>query len=884
MLNIVQLLPYDERFNFNVTMEMRNILKSLKKTYNNVPDKNKCREKFTQEELFVLDTIIQCDVVNKKLVATNKNLAIANKKLKQVNKKFNDIKNSRSYRLGRIITWPVRKIKSFIKSFRKDPKWKERKPKVLFISSDAYKMSGAFLSEVVLNKILNQKFKINTHIVLPYKGSGQSIINDAKVSNHVVTSHDWIVPVDAKTDFRFFVDKYIEHTENLKAAIKIAKYALTNNYNIIHSNTTYTYVGYLASKLSGIPHVWHLREFLEEDQNKKIYCKEKGYKMIGNSQRVITISDALYQKYKSFVPEPNLKLIYNGISAASHYSPKKEIFKQDIPVFLFLSGSDSPFKGREDLISACKKLDDAGISFELWFVGWCATELQDAVHKAGLDAKTRFFGYQKNTADYYRRADVFFMCSRFEAFGRTTVEAMLNGCLVIGADSAGTKELIDDGKTGLLYPYGNVDKLYETIRYVLANKEKMRSIADNGRKFMAANMTDVNNAQNVVSVYKEVIENYPPTTKFQSYFKQGKIALSCFQYLVRRYFIGPILQKLETFVPEETANNEIVKETETVTIPKVSVIVPVYNVKEYLRQCLDSICNQTLNGIEIICVNDGSTDGSDEIINEYAKKDKRFIVINKENSGYGASVNRGLEIATGEYIAIVETDDFIDKNMYKDLYTLAIERGSVDIIKSSYWLFYDTEDGKGEKKEAPIKAACHPPLAVFDVFEYPEIIYHHPSIWSCLYKREFINANNIRFIEAKGAGWVDNPFLIETFCKAKRITWTPDAYYYYRQTNPNASSFLKDCSIPFERTKEMLSFLDKEKIYDNAIRNSVYKRILWNAASTLENPYYAPEKDDLLIIEQISRINSGFISDKRVRDAERRAYAIFMNKVQETND
>lgn len=890
MFQIIQSLSYDERLYSNAAKELNHICALLRSSYNMVKDKKACREKLTDTELLLLEQILKPvqntnnTSKNKEIIeplkkpVQNTNNTLKSKEAMELLKLRNELlklRTSNSYKIGRFITWPIRTIKEVINSFKMEPNWENRAPKVLFVSSDAYRMSGAFLSEIVLNRILNQKFNIKTHVILPYRGSGQKLIDEAKVSNHVITSHDWIVPIETCNDFRFFVKKHAEHTENLRAAIEIARYALINQFNIIHSNTTYTYVGYIASRLSGIPHVWHLREFLEEGQNKKIYCQKQGYKMIGNSQRVITISDALYKKFKTIVPKPNLKCIYNGISADKYYSPQKAIFKKDVPVFLFLSGSDSPNKGREDLIKACERLNNEGVRFELWFVGWCGLEIQKLVRKAGLADKTRFFGYQQNTEVYYGFADIFFMCSHFEGFGRTTVEAMLNGCLVIGADSAGTNELIDDLKTGLLYPYGNIDRLVEVIKFAMANKEKMCDIANEGRKFMFNNMTSEINAQRILDVYKEITTSYQPLTKFRTCLKYGRIELTYFQFFLRKYIIDKVLQKTAELLPEKKIQDESVCMDNISTVPKVSIIVPVYNVKDYLHQCLESICNQTLKEIEIICVNDGSTDGSEEIINEYAKKDKRIIVINKENSGYGASVNRGLEIATGEYIAIVETDDFIDTKMYENLYNLAIERGSVDIIKSSYWLYYDTEDGKGTKKEAPIKSACHPQIAVFNVWEYPEIIYHHPSIWSCLYKREFLNSNHIRFVEAKGAGWVDNPFLIETFCKAKRITWTPDAYYYYRQTNPNASSFLKDCSIPFQRTAEMIAFLDKENILDKEIRGSVYKRILWNTASTLDNPYYVPDKDDPLIRSQLQHVDIDFLNNKYVRDVERNAYRSF---------
>ena len=105
---------------------------------------------------------------------------------------------------------------------------------------------------------------------------------------------------------------------------------------------------------------------------------------------------------------------------------------------------------------------------------------------------------------------------------------------------------------------------------------------------------------------------------------------------------------------------------------RVSVLVPVYNVKKYLRQCLDSLAAQTLDGIEFICIDDGSTDGCSEILDAYAEKDERFRVIHKENSGYGASMNVGLRAARGEYIGIVESDDWIAPTMYEELYKNAM--------------------------------------------------------------------------------------------------------------------------------------------------------------------------------------------------------------------
>lgn len=118
--------------------------------------------------------------------------------------------------------------------------------------------------------------------------------------------------------------------------------------------------------------------------------------------------------------------------------------------------------------------------------------------------------------------------------------------------------------------------------------------------------------------------------------------------------------------------------------PKISIVIPVYNVEKYLKQCLDSAVNQTLLEIEIICVDDGSTDNSGSILDEYAQKDTRIKVIHKENAGYGKAMNDGLAKATGEYFAVLESDDFIVKDAYEIFYREA-KLHDADIVRSDYF-------------------------------------------------------------------------------------------------------------------------------------------------------------------------------------------------------
>ena len=128
---------------------------------------------------------------------------------------------------------------------------------------------------------------------------------------------------------------------------------------------------------------------------------------------------------------------------------------------------------------------------------------------------------------------------------------------------------------------------------------------------------------------------------------------------------------------------------------KVSVIVPVYNVEKYLRECLESLVNQTLKEIEIICINDGSDDSSLEVLNEYASKDSRFKIISQQNQGQGIARNKGIDIANGEYLQFVDPDDWVETNMLEKLYNFANKNNS-NVVRFNY-SNYNDYSGKFKK-------------------------------------------------------------------------------------------------------------------------------------------------------------------------------------------
>ena len=294
-------------------------------------------------------------------------------------------------------------------------------------------------------------------------------------------------------------------------------------------------------------------------------------------------------------------------------------------------------------------------------------------------------------------------------------------------------------------------------------------------------------------------------------------------------------------------------------VPAVSVIVPVCNVEDYLEQCLEGLRKQTLENMEFILVDDGSKDSCPQILSREAQKDPRMRVITKPNGGYGSGINRGLSEARGEYIGIVEPDDWIDPHMYEALLDAAFlpDGKMADIVKSSYWEYYDFPGEKPFLKRPNLMKAMPKQTFSANIREDSEILNHHPSIWSAVYRSAFLEEKGIRMIEAPGGGWVDNPFLYEVFLQAGQYVWLPAAFYYYRQTNPNSSSNMKNVRLPFERLRDIRAVYKRLEISDPQLRARMYARHFFYTGSTIGEWGYS-EKDPqvrALIHEAVSSVD-----------------------------
>lgn len=215
---------------------------------------------------------------------------------------------------------------------------------------------------------------------------------------------------------------------------------------------------------------------------------------------------------------------------------------------------------------------------------------------------------------------------------------------------------------------------------------------------------------------------------------------------------------------------------------EISILMPVYNVERYLEACIDSVLAQTFTDFEVICIDDGSTDKSGIILDDYALKDSRIKVIHKENTGYGKTMNMALGKAKGKYIGIVESDDTIETDMFQNLYNAAAKY-DLDLVKADFYAVWDNEDGTIRKQYFNLTD---------DLTMYNRVL--NPNIeldsyllkkftWNALYKKDLLIKNNIKYNETPGASFQDNGFWFQTFYWAKRVMFLDRAVYNYRQDN-----------------------------------------------------------------------------------------------------
>ncbi|MDE7124807.1 MAG: glycosyltransferase, partial [Eubacterium sp.] len=259
---------------------------------------------------------------------------------------------------------------------------------------------------------------------------------------------------------------------------------------------------------------------------------------------------------------------------------------------------------------------------------------------------------------------------------------------------------------------------------------------------------------------------------------------------------------------------------------KVSVIIPVYNSERYLRECLNSVVNQTLKEIEIICVDDGSTDGSIDILKEFADQDSRIQIICQQNQFAGAARNNGMKEAKGKYLAFWDADDYFELNALELLYKKS-EKENADLCLCAAYIFNDGETQK-VVDETILKKRFLPKDKVFSIETYPEYIFNITARapWNKIVKASFLRENNIEFQNLKNAN--DTYFSMICMYYAKRITYVTAPLINYRVNNSESITG-KASSDP------ICGYLSYAAVYDEIKEKGICDKAMQSFYSRLYN-------------------------------------------------
>ncbi len=250
---------------------------------------------------------------------------------------------------------------------------------------------------------------------------------------------------------------------------------------------------------------------------------------------------------------------------------------------------------------------------------------------------------------------------------------------------------------------------------------------------------------------------------------------------------------------------------------KISVIIPIYNVEVYLRQCLDSLVNQSFKDVEFICINDGSPDNCGEILKEYSQRDFRFKVITQENKGQGSARNAGLEASSGEYILFVDPDDWMEQNAFEKIYSF-FEKNNGDVIQFNYREYTENTGEYVINNFADfLNKKFNYNLKNYESYNWEDVFgcgfkYSKFTVWTKAYRKSFLDKYEIKFPNNKNGE--DDVFSTQVFINSDKIYYLEDYLYNYRlRNNSSCNSISDDNFCIFENLHRIIMLLEWKGIY-----------------------------------------------------------------------
>lgn len=377
---------------------------------------------------------------------------------------------------------------------------------VLYIINES-EVGGAALS--LLNMLEANKGRLKPVVIIPASGSLEDRINRLQIKYYIIpfeTDYETIGNhADAQRD-RVFTSSY-------QAALALQKIIQEMKIQIIHTNSSVSNVGGIAALMAGIPHIWHIRELLEEHFDCEFIDKKLKMDLLGCADAVISISHCVREIYKQKYGIDSV-CIYNGVSTSQFlcndfYAKNKNYF--------MIAGLICPNKGQLDVVKAVNELVKKGMDIQLYIVGaayghqykWV---LEKYVENHNLKSNVHILAFQNDLRPLREKCRFSITASKMEALGRVTIEAMLSGCVVIGANTGGTTEIIGrDCTRGYLYEQGNYMDLARVMQYALEHEEKNQLMLKKAQSYAVEQFDEEKYIEKIMKVYENVLCDYQNT-------------------------------------------------------------------------------------------------------------------------------------------------------------------------------------------------------------------------------------------------------------------------------------------------------------------------------------------------------------------------------------
>ncbi|MEK3864955.1 glycosyltransferase family 4 protein [Paenibacillus sp. FSL H7-0716] len=346
---------------------------------------------------------------------------------------------------------------------------------------------------------------VDVFVITPKKGELSRKLDELKIENLCIYSGSWLG--DLKKEKK--IKKLAKIVINLFAEYRFYSFFKNNkfNFDLIHYNSFIYGVGAKSLLKLNIPYVWHIREFPEETFGLTFYNRKKTYELVSNSEKIMAISGAIYNHFSLQFDKKKIKLIYNGLEVNNNKTVLKRKSSND-KISCLLVGAIAEDKGQYEAVRAISFLVNSGevANIVLHIVGNIIdvqyfSEIKKYIEDNQLDEYVIFHGYHTDVSTFRELCSIALICSKMEAFGRVTVEAMLARELVIGSNTGGTIEIINDMETGLIYHQGDYISLANRIKYAILNKNEMDEIVE--RAFERAEKSF-----SIERTAREVIEQY----------------------------------------------------------------------------------------------------------------------------------------------------------------------------------------------------------------------------------------------------------------------------------------------------------------------------------------------------------------------------------------